>query len=144
MPDPLQQRLELITGLMQADQNDADVRREIIERTKQGVTVIRTAIMMHQHQIMSTVSVDGRIKELEAKIKELDNRNKSTHDDATRRLNLFQENCNQLSSKVDTAMQGIIAMQHSMGEMENKATTKSEGGFKKGIMDHKVIQNSSL
>ena len=97
--------------------------------------------MMHQHQIMSTVSVDGRIKELEAKIKESDNRNKSTHDDATRRMNLFQEHGNQLSTKVDIAMQGIIAVQHSIGEMENKATTKSEGGFKKGIMDHKVIQN---
>ena len=50
-------------------------------------------------------------------------------------------NSYQLSSKVDVAMQGVIMMQHSKGERENKATTKSEGGFKKGIMDHKVIQN---
>ena len=50
-------------------------------------------------------------------------------DDATRRMHLFQEHGNQLSSKVDVAMQGIIVIEQGMGEMETKATNKPEGAL---------------
>ena len=63
VPDPLQQIMELMTGLMSADQNSAEVRRETIERARQGFTVVRTPIMMHQQQIMNMIPFEGKMKE---------------------------------------------------------------------------------
>ena len=104
VPDPLQKKnMEIIIGLVQADQDNADVRSEIVERTRQGFTVVGSAIMMHQQQVMNMVTFDGKIKELENKVNESENSSRTIHEDATRRMNVFQEHGNQLSAKVDTA-----------------------------------------